>query len=134
MGSPVVLGVDFGGSKIAAAVADLSGPRLGQVVTNVEPADDAARTFVRGIDAAQRLLGTVAVDRQLVAVAACTFGIPHDDRVELAPTINGWEQLPFGALLQAAFPHARVQFATDVKAAARAELDDGALAGCEVGL
>lgn len=131
---PVVLGLDFGGSKMAAAVIDPSGVRLGHVVTPVAPADNAERTFARGIAAAQQLLADVAPGRELSAVGACTFGIPHDDRVELAPNIDGWEALPFGTRLRGAFPGTRVEFATDVKAAARAELADGALVGCDIGL
>ncbi|HXR40976.1 MAG TPA: ROK family protein, partial [Acidothermaceae bacterium] len=60
--------------------------------------------------------------------------IPFDDRVELAPTIPGWDTLPFGNELKAAFPEATIQLATDVKAAAQAELRWGALAECDPGL
>lgn len=134
MASPVVLGLDFGGSKTAAAVADTAGAVLGQLVVDVEPGAGAERTFARGIAAARRLLTEVAPAGPLAAIGACTFGIPHDDRVELAPNIPGWERLAFGAGLRDAFPGVQVRFATDVKAAARAELIDGALAGCDVGL
>jgi glucokinase len=134
MVSPVVLGLDFGGSKMAAAVTDTAGVRLGQVITSVEAAAGAEQTFARGIDTARRLLEDVAAGRRLAAVGACTFGIPHDDRVELAPNVAGWERLAFGRQLRLAFPEAEVRVATDVKAAARAELDDGALSGCDVGL
>ena len=134
MGAPVVLGLDFGGSKMAAAVTDTAGVRLGHVVTHVEPHVGAVRTFARGVDAAHGLIGDVATDRPLAAVGACTFGIPHDDRVELAPNVDGWDELAFGSQLRRAFPDTPIAVATDVKAAARAELEDGALAGCDVGL
>jgi glucokinase len=129
-----VLGLDFGGSKTAAAVVDLAGARLGDVLLTAAPGATAEHTFAAGITAARTLLADVADGRQLAAVGACTFGIPHADRVELAPTIPGWEALPFGAALERAFPTAAVRVETDVKAAARAELDGGALAGCETGL
>jgi glucokinase len=134
MAAPVVLGLDFGGSKMAAAVADPAGVRLGQIATPVDSGADAERTFAQGIRAARGLLDEVAADSDVLAVGACTFGIPHDDRVELAPNVRGWERLPFGARLRQAFAGAQVAVVTDVKAAARAELDDGALTGCEVGL
>ena len=134
MTARVVLGLDFGGSKIAAAVTDTAGIELGRTVTPVEPGADAERTFARGIAAAHRLLDETAPGQLLTAVGACTFGIPHDDRVELAPNIQDWERLPFGRRLREAFPGVSVRTATDVKAAARAELDDGALTGCGVGL
>jgi glucokinase len=134
MASPVLLGLDFGGSKMAAAVTDAAGVRLGYGVTDVEPEVGAEQTLQRGLDAAHRLLDEVAADRPLVAVGACTFGIPHEDRVELAPNVSGWEALPFGRQVRQAFPTAAVTLATDVKAAALAEIEDGALTGCDVGL
>jgi glucokinase len=133
MASPVVLGLDFGGSKTAAAVADINGLRLGQAIVPVTPSD-ARQTLASGIAAARALLDRVAGGRPLAAVGACTFGIPHEDRIELAPNIAGWEQLAFGAELREAFPGAPLRMATDVKAAARAEVEDGALTGCDPGL
>jgi glucokinase len=130
----VVLGLDFGGSKTAAAVTDTSGARLGEVVTPIDPDAPADETFARGIAAAQDLLREAAAGHELAAVGACTFGIPHDDRVDLAPNIAGWERLAFGAGLRGAFPGAEVRIATDVKAAASAEVAHGALAGCDPGL
>jgi glucokinase len=108
--------------------------RLGGVVTDVRPTDGAEQTLHRGLDAAHRLVAEVAADRPLVAVGACTFGIPHEDRVDLAPTVSGWDALPFGRRVRHAFPSAVVTLATDVKAAALAEIEDGALRGCDVGL
>lgn len=134
MAAPVVLGLDFGGSKIAAAVADTAGAWLGRIVLDVSPAANAEQTFTRGLEAAQRLVTETPPGRPLTAVGACTFGIPYDDRVELAPNVVGWDEIAFGARLQRAFPGVPVAAVTDVKAAARAELDDGALTGCDVGL
>jgi glucokinase len=134
MDNPVVLGVDFGGSKVAVAAADGHGARLGSRTLLVSPDDSAQQTFDRGIAAAHALLEEVAPGRPLVAVGACTFGIPRADGIDLAPTIAGWEQLAFGNRMALAFPDTAVVLATDVKAAARAEAAHGALAGCEPGL
>jgi glucokinase len=134
MDNPVVLGVDFGGSKVAVAAADGRGVRLGSDTLLVRPDDSAEQTFDRGVAAADRLLDEVAPGRTLVAVGASTFGIPRADGIDLAPTIAGWEQLAFGSRLELAFPEVAVVIATDVKAAARAEAAHGALAGCEPGL
>jgi glucokinase len=60
-----------------------------------------------------------------------TFGIPFEDRVDLAPAIDGWGELPFGRELRAAFPGAAVRMSTDAKAAAQAEARWGALVGCD---
>ena len=134
MAAPVVLGLDFGGSKMAAAVTDSAGTWLGRAVTDVQPSATADETFTRGIGAARRLVEQTAPRSPIAAVGACTFGIPYDDRVDLAPNVVGWGELAFGARLRHAFPGTPVAVATDVKAAARAELADGALAGCDIGL
>jgi len=134
MENPVVLGLDFGGSKIAAAVAGPGGARIAGDELAVRGADDAATTLRRGIELAQALAATITPGRHIAAVGAATFGIPHVDRVELAPNVPGWEQLAFGAELAAAFPGATIVTATDVKAAAQCELAGGALAGCDPGL
>ena len=134
MDNPVVLGVDFGGSKVAVAAADGAGARLGSATIAVRPDDSAQRTFDRGIAAAHDLLADVATGRTLVAVGACTFGIPRMDGIDLAPNIAGWDRLAFGDRLRLAFPGADIRMATDVKAAARAEAEHGALAGYDPGL
>jgi predicted NBD/HSP70 family sugar kinase len=125
----VVLGLDFGGTKIAAAVCDPAGHQLASAVVSSRAELGAAASFAHGIATAKGLLQTTANAGQLVAVGAATFGIPFEDRVELAPAIKGWEALAFGRELAAAFPGVRVAAATDAKAAARAEVRWGALAG-----
>jgi glucokinase len=130
---PVVLGLDFGGTKIAVTVCDLQGNRL--AVATADTGRDHARTVLkRGITAARGLLSAAAPDSELAAVGAATFGIPHDDRVDLAPTIDGWESLALGRELREAFPAAAVRLATDAKAAAAAECRWGALRGCDPGI
>jgi glucokinase len=127
--SPVVLGLDFGGTKIAAAVCDLAGNKLASVVVASRGELGAEASFDHGIETAQDLLRSAAAGSRLAAVGVATFGIPFEDRVELAPAIEGWGKLRFGRDLQAAFPGVRVAMATDAKAAARAEARWGALAG-----
>jgi glucokinase len=131
---PVVLGLDFGGTKIAVAVCDLAGARLGTITVDSFPDDGASAAMERAVAAGRALLETAAPQGLLCAVGAATFGIPFDDRVELAPTIPGWEDLAFGRELKAAFPGVPVELATDVKAAAQAEARWGALVGSDPGL
>jgi glucokinase len=140
-GGALVLGVDFGGTKTAAAVQDLAGRRLAAVTVDSRlPGESAPQSFARTLRAAADLVDLAAARsdhqpvRRLVAVGACTFGIPFDDRVELAPTIPGWGDIAFGDGLRAAFPGAEVRVATDVKAAALVEARQGALLGCDPGL
>jgi glucokinase len=170
---PVVLGLDFGGTKIAVAVCDVQGNRLASATVSTaapgtaraaesadtaDPAvtagpgaanpgaanpgadespdgqDLAQVVFRRAIRAARGLLTTAAPDSELVAVGASTFGIPHEDKVELAPAIDGWENLALGRELRAAFPAPIIRMATDAKAAAAAEVRWGALHDCDPGM
>jgi len=130
----VVLGLDFGGTKIAIAVCDSSGTRLATTTVSSRADDGAQAGLARGIDAAHALLADQVPGAVLVAVGACTFGIPGDDGVELAPNIPGWKSLAFGRELRAAFPGVPVRMVTDVKAAARAELTWGSLIGSDPAL
>jgi predicted NBD/HSP70 family sugar kinase len=132
-----VLALDFGGTKTAVAVCDLTGSPLASATVS-PPADGcppaATAVFRQGIEAARELLSRTAPGSPLAAVGAATFGIPFEDRVELAPTIDGWESLAFGRELRAAFSGVPVRLATDAKAAAAAESRWGALRGCDPGV
>ena len=128
---PVVLGLDYGGTKIAAAVCDLAGEQLASATVASDGALGAQASFGRGIGVARDLLSTTVPGSELVAVGVSTFGIPFEDRVELAPAIDGWDGLAMGRELRAAFAGAQIRMATDAKAAARAEVRWGALAGCD---
>ena len=132
--SPVVLGIDYGGTKIATAVCDLSGRRLATRVIDAEPDGGARAAFDRGVRAARALLAETAIDRPLAGVGVSTFGIPSEDGVALAPAIDGWEDLAMGRDLREAFEGTPVTMATDVKAAALAEARWGALAGVDPGV
>src|SRR5215475_12564421 len=125
----VVLALDFGGTKIAMMVCELNGERLASSTVAAVGELGARASFERGITAARALLAGIARGRDLAAVGVSTFGIPFDDRVELAPSISGWDKLALGHELRDAFPGARIRMATDAKAAAQAEVRWGALAG-----
>ena len=129
--SPVVLGLDFGGTKIAMAVCELDGELRASTTVSSGGELGARASFDRGISAAREVLAAAAPGREVVAVGVSTFGIPLDDRVELAPTIDGWGDLRLGHEVRSAFPGAAVRLATDAKAAAQAEVRWGALAGCD---
>jgi glucokinase len=126
---PVVLGLDYGGTKIAAAVCDLAGNRLAAQTAGSGGALGAEASFTRGTGLARDLLDAAAPGGELIAVGVATFGIPFEDRVELAPAIAGWGRLAMGQELRRAFPGAQIRMATDAKAAAQAEVRWGALAG-----
>lgn len=134
MRSPVVLGLDFGGTKIAGAVCDMTGFRLGSMTIDTRAADGAQTSLERGLLAARSLLDTSAGGRPLAAVGACTIGIPSESGISLAPTIPGWGALVLDRELRRVFEGAEIRLATDVKAAAQAEAEWGALAGCDPGI
>jgi glucokinase len=128
---PVVLGIDFGGTKIAAAVCDLTGNKLGSAVVDSLGERGARVSFDHGVQTAKALLAESAGGTDLAAVGVATFGIPFDDRVELAPAIRDWGALELGRELRVAFPGTTVELATDAKAAAQAEARWGSLAGAD---
>ncbi len=128
---PVVLGLDYGGTKIAAAVCDLAGNQLASTTVGSDGALGAQASFGRGIAVSRDLLSVTAPGSELVAVGVSTFGIPFEDRVELAPAIDGWDKLAMGRQLRAAFAGAQIRMANDAKAAAHAEVRWGVLAGCD---
>jgi glucokinase len=128
---PVVLGIDFGGTKIAAAVCDLAGTKIASVVVDSLGERGARVSFDHGVRTAKALLAESADGAHLAAVGVATFGIPFDDRVELAPAIRDWHELELGRELRAAFPGTPVELATDAKAAAHAEARWGSLVGAD---
>jgi glucokinase len=128
---PVVLGLDYGGTKIAAAVCDLAGNQLASTTVDNGGELGAQASFGRGIQVCRDLLGLSAPGSELVAVGVSTFGIPFEDRVELAPAIDGWDRLAMGRELRAAFAGAQIRMTNDAKAAALAEVRWGVLAGCD---
>jgi glucokinase len=124
-----VLGLDFGGTKIALAVCTPDGERLAATTVSSGGELGARASFERGVQAARDLLAGHAPGCELAAAGVATFGIPFEDRVELAPAIEGWGVLAFGKELRAAFPGSVIKMATDAKAAAHAEARWGALTG-----
>jgi glucokinase len=128
MASAVVLGIDFGGTKVAIAVGDLDGNRLG-AVTIPAAESGAAAVLAATIDAGRGLLARVAPGSELAGLGVSTFGIPGPSGVALAPAIDGWADLPLDRELGAAFDRVPIRLVTDVKAAAQVEADRGALAG-----
>lgn len=125
-----VLGIDFGGSKIALAVADLHGRRLAEQVIPTRAGDGGKTVLGRAIAAAHELLGQVPPEYELAGVGVSTIGIPLRQGVQLAPAIPGWEDVALRPSIEPEFG-APVKVATDVKAAATAEARWGALAGAD---
>jgi glucokinase len=124
-----VLGIDFGGTKVALATATPAGDRLRATRIETRAADGAKEVVRRTLAAAHELIDTTPA-----AVGVSTFGVVRDGRVHLAPNVRGWEDLPLPALLQDGLGVTAVNVDNDVNAAAAAELSWGALTGTDVGL
>jgi glucokinase len=62
------------------------------------------------------------------------MGYTREDGVHLAPNVPGWESLRLPVALRRAFPGVPLALDNDVRAAAKAELRWGALAGVTTGL
>jgi predicted NBD/HSP70 family sugar kinase len=130
MVGPVVLGIDFGGTKVALAVADLNGQRLGVSVVPTRPEEGGRAALARAVDAGRLLLARVGAEGTLAAVGVSTIGIPWPNRVDLAPAIPGWGSLALQPSLQDAFA-VPVRVGTDVKLAAASEARWGTLEGAD---
>jgi glucokinase len=128
----LLVGFDFGGTKLAVTLADEHGTIVAGEVLPTEADLGAEQAVGRATASAHRLLDEHGVVAAAVGVA--TMGVTHDDHVELAPNVPGWDRLALPAAMAAAFGPAPVAIANDVKAAALAELTWGALRGVGTGV
>jgi glucokinase len=128
-----VLGIDFGGTKIALATATLDGELMESDRLETDAGNGAIQAVERAFVRAEELVAAAAEngDGHCVAVSAVSPGIVFEDHVALAPNVPGWQELKLPALLRERFAPARSAVGTDVKAAAVAELRWGSLRGAD---
>jgi glucokinase len=110
----LLVGFDFGGTKLATVLADLDGTRLAGEVLPTEAERGAEQAVRRAIAAARDLLSSRGAG--VAAVGVATMGITRDDHVELAPNVPGWDRLALPQLLRDEFGSAPVANANDVRA------------------
>ena len=79
MTRPVVLALDFGGTKFAAAVGELDGVRLGTATVPAAAELGARPNLSRAVSAGRDLLDRVAPGRPVAGIGVSTFGIPGPD-------------------------------------------------------
>jgi len=133
--SDVVLAFDFGGTKMAIATAACSGQILQRTELPTRGAEGAEQALARAVTAGTSLLRETAGDGAVPrGVGVSTMGITLEDHVLMAPNVVGWERQAIPSLMRRAFGTDAVRVDNDVKAAARAELRWGELAGVETGL
>jgi glucokinase len=127
--APHVLGIDFGGTKVALATADAGwSPTVSSTRLRIPTTGSAEEVVRRSLEAAR---GIVTAP---VAVGVSTIGVVRDDRIRLAPNVPGWEGMELPRMLRDEYGDTPVVIDNDVNAAAAAELRWGALRGVDVGI
>jgi len=98
-----VVAIDFGGTKIAVASADMTGSILRQTRLDTHAAQGAQQVLERTSVAAHALIErTVAeVGGQCAAAGVVTPGVVHDHGILLSPNIPGWDQVALRETMRA---------------------------------
>lgn len=125
-----VLGIDFGGTKVALRIERGDGSVVDDRFA-IGQDEKASSVLARTMDAVEVLVRSVG---SVSAAGVSTPGIVHDDRVDLAPNVVGWTDLSLGTRLHDGLGIGALVVENDVKAAAFAEAQTGALAGVANGL
>ncbi|WP_410655018.1 ROK family protein [Amycolatopsis sp. lyj-112] len=127
-GEDLILGIDFGGTKVAIGLADRAGSLLATRRLDTDAEAGAEQVVSRALAAARKLLADEGAADDLVAIGVVSPGIVLEDRILLAPNVPGWEELRLRRLVAAEFGSIPIEVGTDAKAAALAEWRWGALA------
>jgi glucokinase len=132
--TPVIVGIDFGGTKIAIAVADPDGRIRQQATIPTNASGGAAQAVDRAVATARALLTSATEHPTLLAAGVATPGVPSADRIDFAPNIPGWHDLALPTLIRAGLDAPHVAYGNDVKAAGTAEARWGVLRDANPGL
>jgi glucokinase len=124
------LAIDFGGSKVAIALFESTGDISSRHRIDIDTDDDASSILASTAEACRKMLG----DRVDVVIGAVSPGVVLDDRILLAPNVSGWRDVWLKRSLTAALDGRAVAVGNDVKAAAAAEVEWGALRGIDPGV
>jgi glucokinase len=131
--SDLLLAVDFGGTKVEVALAGPGRTVVSRVRLDTEADKGAAQVVERALGAAKELLACEDESGPR-GIGVATMGYTREDSVYLAPNVPGWEALRLPATVRASFPGSPVAIDNDVRAAALAELEWGALRGAGTAL
>ena len=128
----LLLGIDFGGTKMAVGVAD----GTGRLLAHRRIATHAERGAPQALDRALELAAALVAEAggPLVAAGVASPGVVRPDGIDLAPNVPGWERLRLADAVSDALGVARVAVDNDLNAAALAELRLGALRDADPGL
>ncbi|MBN9739922.1 ROK family protein [Amycolatopsis sp. A1MSW2902] len=123
----LILGIDFGGTKVALGLSDRTGALLATRRLDTDAEAGAEQVVTRALAAAAELVAGAP----LTAIGVVSPGIVLPDRILLAPNVPGWEELHLAELVSEAFPDVPIAVGTDAKAAALAEWTWGTLEGAD---
>ncbi|MEV0132704.1 ROK family protein [Dactylosporangium sp. NPDC050688] len=127
-----LLGIDFGGTKMAIGIGDADGRLLASERLPTLAARGARQALDRALDLAQKLVTDTG--GTLHAVGIASPGVIREDGIDLAPNVPGWERLRLAEAVREHLGVSRVRVANDLNAAALAELHRGALRDADPGL
>ncbi|HET9167984.1 MAG TPA: ROK family protein [Actinospica sp.] len=132
-----VIGIDFGGTKIEAALARPDGTLLDRERLDTRAELGPWQALERAAEAVRRLedRARAAYGATVTGYAAVAPGIVQRERILLTPNLPGWEDLALARELQRllGLEHAPA-VGNDVRAGAMAELRFGALRGTDPGV
>jgi len=128
-----ILAFDFGGTKLDVALVGESHRIIGRVILDTDAAAGAEQAVGRAIAAGRELMAVHSVAKP-AAIGVSSMGYTRADGVDLAPNVAGWESLRLPAIFTAAFPGVPCAIDNDVRAAAVAEAEWGALGAADPGV
>ena len=129
MSEPTYLGLDVGGTKLAAVVADEHGAILHKERRPTDSArgpDPIITDLIGMVNAVASKAGIAPQDTKGLGVS---FGGLFDTRNGVSgsvPNLPGWEGVPLRRKLESAFPNVRIEIDNDANATALAEWRFGA--------
>jgi glucokinase len=125
--SDLIVGVDIGGTKVAAGLIDHSGKIVAQSRTAMV-ATDAARGLAAVATAIEELRSRAGEGFQPHAIGICAPGPlnPRTGVVINPPNLPGWHNFPLAEEMRKLYPAAQVKIDNDANAAALAEAKWGA--------
>ena len=129
---PLLLGIDFGGTKMAVGVADAQGRLLARERLPTYAERGAPQALERALELAAELVA--GVGGPVAAAGVASPGVVRPDGIDLAPNVPGWERLRLAEAVRERLGVARVAVDNDLNAAALAELRLGELRDADPGL